>query len=205
MSRRYGLSPIRRVPLKALVTGLAALILAAPAGAHILERPAGVSNDLDTRAAWQARIVKHDRQVLRFFQNHRSLFSDVRFSASALREHRFHAAQLAWTLRELRETRAAIATRERREAARRIYTASPVQAIQRVFGDYAGQALAVASCESGLSTWAQNGQYLGLFQMGSNERATYGHGSTAYDQTLAAYRYFAASGRDWSPWSCKPW
>ena len=58
--------------------------------------------------------------------------------------------------------------------------------------------------ESGLSTWAQNGQYLGLFQMGSSERALYGHGSTAYAQVLAAHRYFSASGRDWSPGQCKP-
>ena len=187
------------------MTGLAALVLAAPAGAHVLDRPASVSTDLDARAAWQARIVKHDRQVLRFFRNHRWLFGDGRFSAGALREHRFHSRQLAWTLRELRETRTAIAARNRREAARRVFTASPVQAIQRVFGDYADQALAVARCESGLSPWAQNGQYLGLFQMGSNERATYGHGLSAHEQTLAAYRYFTASGRDWSPWSCKPW
>jgi hypothetical protein len=50
----------------------------------------------------------------------------------------------------------------------------------------------VAYCESRFSTWAQNGQYLGLFQMGSNERATYGHGSTAYAQAVAdRYRFFS--------------
>ncbi len=74
-----------------------------------------------------------------------------------------------------------------------------------VFGSRCREALAVARCESRYSTYAQNGQYLGLFQMGSWERRTYGHGASAYAQTAAAYRYFVASGSDWSPWSCKPW
>ena len=52
---------------------------------------------------------------------------------------------------------------------------------------------------------AQNGQYLGLFQMGSDERRLFGHGPNALDQATAAYRYFMQSGSDWSPWSCKPW
>jgi hypothetical protein len=79
-----------------------------------------------------------------------------------------------------------------------------VLAIQRVFGAYAGQALRVAYCESRFSTSASNGQYQGLFQMGSSERARYGHGPDALSQARAAYRYFVASGRDWSPWACKP-
>ena len=77
--------------------------------------------------------------------------------------------------------------------------------ICRVFGSYCQQALAVSRCESGLRTDAQNGQYLGLFQMGSNERRLFGHGDSAAEQARAAHRYFVASGRDWSPWSCKPW
>lgn len=81
---------------------------------------------------------------------------------------------------------------------------SPQEAIVRVFGSYADQALRVAACESGYSTNASNGQYLGIFQMGSNERATYGHSDTALGQAQAAHRYFEASGRDWSPWACKP-
>ena len=63
----------------------------------------------------------------------------------------------------------------------------------------------MARCESGLSVWARNGQYHGLFQMGSSERARFGHGPTPFAQAMAAYRYFVATGRDWSPWSCKPW
>jgi hypothetical protein len=76
--------------------------------------------------------------------------------------------------------------------------------IRYVFGPYGDQAVAVSWCESTHRTTAANGQYLGLFQMGSSERATYGHGSTALVQSQAAHRYFVASGSDWSPWECKP-
>jgi hypothetical protein len=78
-------------------------------------------------------------------------------------------------------------------------------AIWKVFGSYASEALGVARCESGYSVRAYNGQYLGLFQMGSWERGKYGHHATSpWLQAKAAYRYFVATGRDWSPWSCKP-
>jgi hypothetical protein len=75
--------------------------------------------------------------------------------------------------------------------------------ICKVFGPYCKQALAVAWCESKWYVWAGNGQYLGLFQMGSWERRRYGHGSGAWAQSRAAYRYFVDSGRDWSPWACR--
>jgi hypothetical protein len=75
--------------------------------------------------------------------------------------------------------------------------------ICKVFGSRCEEALAVSWCESKWYVWAGNGQYLGLFQMGSWERRTYGHGSGAWAQARAALRYFNASGRDWSPWACK--
>jgi hypothetical protein len=84
--------------------------------------------------------------------------------------------------------------------------APPRRAICHVFGRrYCGQAIRVAYCESRLRTTARNGQYLGLFQMGSSERRLFGHGRSAFEQSKAAHRYFVRSGRDWSPWSCKPW
>src|SRR5580765_3051146 len=76
--------------------------------------------------------------------------------------------------------------------------------ICKVFGSYCRQAQRVSWCESRWSIWARNGQYLGLFQMGSYARHKYGHGYNAWAQALAARRYFIDSGRDWSPWSCKP-
>ena len=77
--------------------------------------------------------------------------------------------------------------------------------ICKVFGPYCKQALNVSWCESKWYIWAQNGQYLGLFQMGSWERRTYGHGPGSWAQARAALRYFIASGRDWSPWECNPY
>ncbi len=77
------------------------------------------------------------------------------------------------------------------------------------------EAIIVAKCESS-SYWYQgrpqealNGQYRGMFQMGSSERATYGHGPDPWKQAFAARRYFVASKREnggitWIPWTCKP-
>lgn len=76
--------------------------------------------------------------------------------------------------------------------------------ICKVFGSYCQEALRVSWCESKWYVWAGNGQYLGLFQMGSSERRIYGHGPGAWKQARSAKRYFVASGKDWSPWSCKP-
>jgi len=79
-------------------------------------------------------------------------------------------------------------------------------AIYRVFGPYAPQAMRVAYCETGgtYDPRASNGQYQGIFQMGSFARGRYGHGPSWLVQAAAAYLYFLDSGRDWSPWSCKP-
>jgi hypothetical protein len=74
--------------------------------------------------------------------------------------------------------------------------------ICKVFGPYC-QALKISWCESKWYVWAQNGQYKGLFQMGASERRLFGHGSGAWAQAKAAKKYFIASGKDWSPWSCR--
>lgn len=82
------------------------------------------------------------------------------------------------------------------------------RAVYKVFGPYASQAMSVVACETGgtYSVWARNGQYLGLFQMGSAERARWGHGPGPWPQARAAYRYFVHEGKDWSPWDpvCRP-
>lgn len=93
---------------------------------------------------------------------------------------------------------------KRTKAAKRAVPKTTTEIIMRVFGSYGWQAITVARCESGLFTGAKNGQYLGLFQMGDYARSRYGHGSDALTQSKAAYAYFTDSGRDWSPWECKP-
>lgn len=70
------------------------------------------------------------------------------------------------------------------------------------------KAFDIVACETGnrYNTTARNGQYLGLFQMGSGERARFGHGSTARAQAHAARRYYdyklSIGAWGWSPWSC---
>ncbi len=73
------------------------------------------------------------------------------------------------------------------------------------------EAKVVARCEASDYYWwflnrptsARNGQFLGMFQMGSSERARYGHGSDPWSQARAAHRYWLVSG--WGPWQCTPW
>ena len=152
-----------------------------------------------------AQNLQHDREVLQFFSRHQWLLSDPRFAAEARRQIALHRGNLV-RARKREKARSAILRRNR--LARRLAVAkpeTPQAVICRVFGSYCGQALRVSQCESGFHIDAQNGQYLGLFQMGSSERRNFGHGDSAEEQAKAAHRYFVASGSDWSPWSCKPW
>jgi hypothetical protein len=180
--------------------GLCALVLCAtPVAAH-----AGTEADLGAQLSRHLASMRKDTSVIRFFESHRWLLSDPRFREEA-------AVRLASARRHLAATRAkagrAAAALEREQRQQRFLasTRTPETAICTVFGSYCEQALQVARCESGFVTTAQNGQYLGLFQMGSSERRLFGHGPTPLVQAKAAYRYFVQSGRDWSPWSCKPW
>jgi hypothetical protein len=61
-------------------------------------------------------------------------------------------------------------------------------------------AMRIVKCETGGSytPWSANGQYRGIFQMGSWERATYGDGNNVWAQARAAYRYFLDAG--FGPW-----
>ena len=151
--------------------------------------------------------MQKSTSVVRFFEHHRWMLRDPRFRKEATQRLTAARHAIAATRADAAKARA---KRERREAAARHRALtklrnSPVKAICHVFRTYCGQALRVARCESGYRTTAQNGQYLGMFQMGVNERRLFGHGQSALAQARAAYRYFVRSGRDWSPWSCKPW
>ncbi len=162
------------------------------------EQPA---TSLQARLESKLSVARKHRSVIRFFENHRSLLGSSEHQEIANTKLRRARVRLARVTRTIAALRRAI---ERREL-RRLAKAPPKVAICRVFGRrYCGQALKVSWCESRHSTHAQNGQYLGLFQMGSSERRLFGHGQTAHQQALAAHRYFVVSGRDWSPWSCKP-
>jgi hypothetical protein len=157
---------------------------------------------LESRLERKLAAVKKHRSVVRFFERHRWLLSSSDHRTIAQRKLRAATHRLARATRTVAAIRRALARRE----ARRWAKAPPKAAICNVFGRrYCRQAISVSWCESRHKTTAQNGQYLGLFQMGWNERRLFGHGSNAHQQARAAHRYFVVSGRDWSPWSCKPW
>jgi len=167
---------------------------ASPAAKHAVS--------LESRLERKLAATKKYRSIVRFFKRHRWLLSSTEHRTTAQRVLQRATRRLARTTRMVSAIRRVLARKE----ARRKATAPPKAAICDVFGRrYCRQALSVSWCESRHTTTARNGQYLGLFQMGWSERVLYGHGSTARKQALAAHRYFVVSGRDWSPWSCKPW
>jgi hypothetical protein len=75
------------------------------------------------------------------------------------------------------------------------------RAVYAVWGFEAPAAMRVAACETGRTwnVWATNGQYWGVFQMGSHERATYGFAWNVWEQARGAHRYWSRAG--WSPWA----
>jgi len=203
--------PVQEVTvLKALLVGVITSVLVTHAAAAAmqdtpftaprnatLERKA---ETLDERLDQKLAAVRKCRATIAFFRNHRWLLSSDEHrqnaNAALLRAER----RLVELSKEIAALQSALQQRE----ARRQAAESPKAAICGVFRRYCRQAIAVAWCESRLTTTAQNGEYLGLFQMGSYERKLFGHGPTAHAQAAAAHAYFVHSGRDWSPWSCKP-
>lgn len=151
---------------------------------------------LRAREHRQTVTLRRVQGTVRFFGRHPWLLRYGQQRWVARRELRRARVWVRVVGRELAETRASLRPR-------------PVSAqavICAVFGPYCSQAVRVASCETGgtFSVSASNGQYLGLFQMGDYARSRYGHGSDPWTQARAAFAYFVASGRDWSPWECKP-
>ncbi|MGH3127359.1 MAG: hypothetical protein ACRDPX_05525 [Gaiellaceae bacterium] len=153
---------------------------------------------LDERFERKLIALRKYRGTIRFFENHRSLLASGGHATA-----RSSLAYAHMRVQQLTTSVAALRAKIHARDGRRLAKLPPRRAICSVFGSYCEEAVAVAWCESRLNTDAQNGQYRGLFQMGSDERSLFGHGSTAHDQSLAAHRYFVRSGRDWSPWACR--
>ena len=194
--------------MRALLVGLLAFVLATQAAAAAMQAPSSAPAEkaptarqmLTSEEQLERKLaaLRKYRGTVRFFETHRSLLSSS--------EHRVYATSaLAYAKRRVREltmTVAALRAELGKRDARRLSSLKPKAAICVVFGDTCQEAVAVAWCESHLQTSARNGQYLGLFQMGSYERQLFGHGPSAHAQAIAAHRYFVRSGRDWSPWGC---
>jgi hypothetical protein len=195
--------------LRALLVGLCAFALATQAAAaakqgESTQAPRKVKVEqrtlaLDERLERKLAALRKYRGTVRFFENHRTLLA----SGEAAPTAKASLGQARARVRQLVRAVAALRAKIRARDGRRLAQLPPRKAICTVFGAYCEQAVAVAWCESRLTTTAQNGQYRGLFQMGSYERSLFGHGHTAHDQARAAHRYFVRSGRDWSPWACR--
>jgi Lysozyme like domain len=195
--------------LRALIVGLLAFVLVTQATAEAMQAQAQTpatrqakvprAPTLDEQLERKLAAVRKYRGTIRFFRMHRSVLSagDQKTAAKSTLRH----AQVR--VRELTKTISVLRAKIRKRDARRLDALPPRRAICDVFGSHCREAVAVAQCESGLSTTAHNGEYLGLFQMGSYERQLFGHGTSAIDQAAAAHRYFVRSGHDWSPWSCR--
>jgi lysozyme-like protein len=183
----------------ALVTQAAAAAMKAPFASTRKSKAAHTTLTLDQQLEHKLAAVRKYRGAIRYYRTHRSLLS-----SGTRREHaKSNLAYAERRARQLSKTVAALRMRVRTRKVRRLASLPPRKAICAVFADDCGAAIAVAWCESHLRTTAHNGQYLGLFQMGSYERQLFGHGPTAHEQAVAAHRYFVRSGRDWSPWSCR--
>ena len=194
--------------MRALLVGLFAFVLVIQAAAAAMEGDTAQASaqarveqpapTLDERLERKLTALRRYRGTVRFFENHRSLLAS---GGQATAKSSLAAARTR--VRQLTASIAALRAKIRARDGRRLAKLPPRKAICSVFGQYCEEAVAVAWCESRLEPTAQNGQYRGLFQMGSHERSLFGHGSTAHDQSLAAHRYFVRSGRDWSPWACR--
>jgi hypothetical protein len=148
----------------------------------------------------QLRLARRERSVIHFFETHRWLLRSREHGVVARKTLVRAERRLHRTMHQITRLRRTLHMRQ----VRALRSASPKVAICAVFKRYCTQAVDVAWCESRLHTGAQNGQYLGLFQMGYTARRLFGHGPTALAQSIAAHRYFEYSGRNWGPWSCKP-
>jgi lysozyme-like protein len=194
--------------LRALLVGLLAFVVVTQAAAAAMKAPSQPESrattvrhtlTLDRQLERKLAALRKYRGTIRFFHTHRSLLDFAEHSedtSSALRYAELRVHQLSKTVVVLR-------AKVRKRDARLLSALPPRKAICAVFTADCQAAIAIAWCESHLQTTARNGQYLGLFQMGSYERQLFGHGSSAHEQAVAAHRYFVSSGRDWSPWSCR--
>jgi hypothetical protein len=169
-------------------------VASAQVGAH--GKPASVT----VRLRRELVVERKARSTIGFFQRHRRLLRSGTHRVVAVKTLVRARQQLRRAESAIRRLRHVLRARD----LRKLRTAPPRAAICGAFREHCRDAVAVAWCESRLDTTAENGQYLGLFQMGTMARQRFGHGPSAWEQAAAAHRYFVYAGSTWSPWSCKP-
>lgn len=181
--------------LAIILVSLLGLTVTSQAGATPRFLPHGTHLTVNQKVAYYERSIHKDQTAIAFIKSHMDLRS-LQMSSN-----------LAWYRAALHWHKNLLARWQAKLGPPHLGGVAGVQAIIRyVFGFSGSQAVEVSRCETGGTFWpgSHNGQYLGIFQMGSSERARYGDYSDAYGQARAAYAYFLASGSDWSPWECQP-
>lgn len=168
------------------------IAMAAPTGAQAIPQTAHSRACTDRHGARYCLVVEHRRAARVLLPHLRS--QEARTHKPAMR------VRITW--RPYKAVRQVHVIRKRITWLRSLPSWHPTSVVGSIcyFWHPCGFAIAVARCESGLSTGAANGQYLGLFQMGSYARSRYGHGADAFTQARDAHAYWLDSG--WSPWEC---
>jgi hypothetical protein len=143
--------------------------------------------------------VRHHRHRSASGRKPLAVVTLARLASQARRVHRHHPGRSAGAV-------FARLCRRWRTAHRRPRPGNVVGSVRLAatrYGLSADGMLRVARCESNLQRAAANGQYLGLFQLGSYARERYLRGDwrDAYANAMAAAQYAHEAG-GWSPWTC---
>ncbi len=194
-----------------------ALVLTLTGNTHALPNPypgkAWADFTLRQRLAYSRSNLRHARGVLDFAASHRELYRSASLTR-VLQQHR----RLAW------KARVNVRTLEARLAARDHMLGCSAGAcvetlIRRVWGSEGDNAIRVAQCEDPglyahtyIDGGSVTGQYVGIFQLGTSERRSWGHWpysspdastaltASAWDQVVAGHELYLDLG--WGPWEC---
>ncbi len=142
-------------------------------------------------------------QIRTKFQG-RTAFQWHSIAAARLKQRDRAAANALEATRRLRQV---VTTLKRQKALQRPTVDYAIRLAATAYGVSEYEMNRVASCESGHSSFATNGQYRGLFQEGPMfERGIFGAaGFSVFDPVANAMTAaWTVSRGGWSQWSCKP-
>ncbi len=164
--------------------------------------------------------LRHARGAIEYVRVHREAYNTRRLASLAVKVVAEHRVRVRKALRNLRAIEAKLYARSLWPWCR--HGACVATLIRRLWPEDPEGAVTVAICESGLHAdpvegLSMTGQFVGVMQLGTAERAAYGHvGSGVYassdpytairapawEQITAAHNYFLRAG--WRPWQCSP-
>jgi hypothetical protein len=195
-----------------LAGAIACFVAVSEAAAHSLPLPKPWAKmTLLQRERYLKRQNWHAKTAIRWLRRHRRSYRGLALAPLFHPNHRWLLARARASLHRIQD---------------RLVRAAPARVRQRVSRDVVcsfdwspsscAGAMRVSWCESRWTTWDVSGQFAGWFQLGSGERRRYGLGAYRsadpyaairagiWAQVRSAHRYYVSSGRDWSPWQCRP-